>query len=268
MALFGRRKPGFAKEVELRPSEIPGEFSDKNDPALNDNPKGEDKEAFAAAAQAVMGEVPAAAEAQAEKPELFAYMQSLPEVNDPYPPSEAEPEAAPEPELTPTQTLAAYISQRTEAAELTPLSLLRGEIENADELLAAMAEDDTCRTIATVQGAKEVYYYDSEIMTKNYAMIAMLIADKDLPRTMAEMVRWNCKTYPSPTPKAYFKRHPYYMTDEQLDVAVNTMANDEKYRDIKCFVSGKGETYLYSDMVMSERYAKSLADFAEDEENS
>ena len=28
MALFGRRKPGFSKEVKLNPDEIPGEFSD------------------------------------------------------------------------------------------------------------------------------------------------------------------------------------------------------------------------------------------------
>ena len=35
MALFGRRKPGFAKEVELKPSEIPGEFSDALDPAVD-----------------------------------------------------------------------------------------------------------------------------------------------------------------------------------------------------------------------------------------
>ena len=35
MALFGRRKPGFSKEVELKPGEIPGEFSDALDPAVN-----------------------------------------------------------------------------------------------------------------------------------------------------------------------------------------------------------------------------------------
>ena len=34
MALFGRRKPGFSKEVALKPSEIPGEFSDALDPAV------------------------------------------------------------------------------------------------------------------------------------------------------------------------------------------------------------------------------------------
>ncbi len=44
MALFGRRKPGFSKEVKLNPDEIPGEFSDALDPAVNrelDNPKAE-----------------------------------------------------------------------------------------------------------------------------------------------------------------------------------------------------------------------------------
>ena len=42
MALFGRRKPGFSKEVKLNPDEIPGEFSDALDPAVNrelDNPR-------------------------------------------------------------------------------------------------------------------------------------------------------------------------------------------------------------------------------------
>ena len=43
--LFGRRKPGFAKEVELRPEDISDEFSDRNDPARQDqNPKFEKKE--------------------------------------------------------------------------------------------------------------------------------------------------------------------------------------------------------------------------------
>lgn len=258
MALFGRRKPGFAKEVTLKPSEIPGEFSDKNDPAIIDNPKAQEK-----------GLVPEdAPQAEAEKPDLFAYMASLPEVNDPFPPSPPEPEAPPEPEPTPAQTLAAYITHRTESAMLTPRSLLRSEMENADGLLAAMAEDEACQSIASIQGAKDIYYYDNEIMTKNYAMIAMFIADKDLPRTIAEMVRWNCKTYPSPTPASYFTRHPYYMTQDQLDAAIKTIAGEEQYQDIHTFVSGKGETYFFSDKVMSPRYAKSLADFAEDEENS
>lgn len=55
MALFGRRKPGFSKEVTLKPEDISDEFSDRNDPAMmrNSNPKTEKAE-MAARAQAVM----------------------------------------------------------------------------------------------------------------------------------------------------------------------------------------------------------------------
>ena len=58
MALFGRRKPGFSKEVTLKPSEIPGEFSDALDPAVNkalDNPKLEKVELQEAAAKVMAG---------------------------------------------------------------------------------------------------------------------------------------------------------------------------------------------------------------------
>ena len=61
MALFGRRKPGFSKEVELKPSEIPGEFSDALDPAVNkelDNPKLEKKELQEAAESVLNGQEP------------------------------------------------------------------------------------------------------------------------------------------------------------------------------------------------------------------
>ena len=144
MSLFGRRKPGFSKEVELRPEDITDEFSDRNDPAMqrNSNPK-EEKAAYAARAQAVMdgtavsggaavagGAAPAAcaestpsgadtpagmpdlaqqAAAEGKTVDLFDYMDSLPEVEDPFPPSEPEPEAPPEPERKPGELLAEYI---------------------------------------------------------------------------------------------------------------------------------------------------------------
>ena len=100
MALFGRRKPGFSKEVELKPSEIPDEFSDALDPAVNkelDNPKLEKREMQQQAIEALRETQP---EAPAEKPDIFDYMQSLPDVEDPFPPSAPAPEQPPEPEKT------------------------------------------------------------------------------------------------------------------------------------------------------------------------
>ena len=89
MSLFGRRKPGFSKEVELRPEDITNEFSDKNDPAMNRdaNPK-EEKAEMAARAQAVMGAAEQTAGQAADgeqKVDLFDYLDSLPEVEDPFP---------------------------------------------------------------------------------------------------------------------------------------------------------------------------------------
>ncbi|MDO5378633.1 MAG: hypothetical protein Q4G52_09900 [Clostridia bacterium] len=278
MSLFGRRKPGFAKEEELKPGDIPGEFSDAVDPAVkrNDlNPKHREKEEFAGRAQAVMGkesveeaEKDAEKEAEEGKQDLFDYMESLPDVEDPYPPFAPEPEKQPEPAPTQAQILASYIRERTRAAMLTPLSLLHSEVEEADKLLEEMEKDESCQSVLKIEGEKDMYYYDSGLMTRNYAMIAMLIADKDLERTIAEMVRWNCRTYPSPTPVDYFQRHPYYLTRVQIDLALSHIEKNERFADIKRFVSKKGILFLYSENVMSERYAKSLADFAEDEENA
>lgn len=270
MSLFGRRKPGFAKEEELKPGEIPGEFSDAVDPAVKRsdlNPKHREKEEFAAKAQAVMEEETAGG-AEEGKQDLFDYMESLPDVEDPYPPFAPEPEKQPEPAPTQAQVFASYIRERTRAAMLTPLALLRSEVEEADKLLEEMEKDESCQAVVKIEGEKDVYYYDSGLMTRNYAMIAMLIADKDIERTIAEMVRWNCRTYPSPTPVDYFKRHPYYLTRVQIDLALSHIEKSERFADIKRFVSKKGVLFLYSENVMSQRYAKSLADFAEDEENA
>ena len=122
MALFGRRKPGFSKEVEMKPSEIPGEFSDALDPAVNkelDNPKVEKKEMQEAAAQAMAGEQPE------KKPDIFDYMQSLPDVEDPFKPSEPEPEQPPEPVKTKAQLLAYFIRTRSKSALITRMVEIR-----------------------------------------------------------------------------------------------------------------------------------------------
>lgn len=200
MALFGRRKPGFSKEVELKPEEIPGEFSDALDPAVNkdlDNPKAEKLEYQHNAEHVINGEQASTA----EKPDLLDYLESLPDVEDPFPPSEPEEEAPAEAvEKRPAQVLADFIRKRSAAAALTARKSLMEEAENMEELIAAMAQDEDCKDIRHVDGQKDVYYYSEENMANNYAMIAALIEDKDVCRTIAEMVRFNCKTYPTPRP--------------------------------------------------------------------
>lgn len=301
MSLFGRRKPGFSKEVELRPEDITDEFSDRNDPAMqrNSNPK-EEKAAYAARAQAVMdgtaipggaaiaggaavagGAAPAAcaestpsgadtpagmpdlaqqAAAEGKTVDLFDYMDSLPEVEDPFPPSEPEPEALPEPERKPGELLAEYIRERSRAAQLTARKALEAEEPQLDEMLEEVHGLESCADIRSVKGSKDEYFYSDEIMANNYAMIAMLVLEKDLARTVAQMVRFNCKTYPSPTPLYHFMRSPYNYTKPQLEQALRVLKRGEDTQDIKTVVSFNDVLYMYSSDIMSERYAKALAD--------
>lgn len=299
--LFGRRKPGFSKEVELKPEEIENEFSDRNDPAMqkeDHNPKPEKTEmvaradavmakanmtiaerhaaeaaekAVAAAAAAVAAgsdDMAQKAAAEGKTVDLFAYMDSLPEVDDPFTPSEnpiveLPPEDTTVEEVKDGEILAGYIRQRSEAAMLTSHKALEKEVDNFEEVLAEMKSLESCQDIKTVSGKNDTYYYSEEKMTGNYAMIAGLIEGKDIPATIAHMVRWNCKTYPAPTPFYYFMRHPYNYTKVQVDVAVDQLLKNPDCADIQVVVAFNGEKYLHSTQTMSAKYAKALADDSE-----
>ena len=245
MALFGRRKPGFSKEVSMKPSEIPGEFSDALDPAMRREE----------------------AEPAAAGQDVFDYMQSLPDVNDPFPPSAPEEEPQPEPEKTKAQLLAGFIRERSQSAMITPKQLIAQEEPEIDALLDEMAKDETCKDICSVQGQKDVYFYSDELMAHNYAKIAMLTLEKDDARTVAEMVRFNCKAFPTPTPVYYFARQPFFLPKEQMEAVIAQMQGDPAYQDIRvCTADVNGEKYLYSIDLTSEKYARALANGAESRE--
>ena len=272
MALFGRRKPGFSREVELKPSEIPGEFSDALDPAVNkelDNPKPEKRE-MQETAERIMEKGPDSAEKKGmeAKLDIFEYMQSLPEVEDPFPPSDPEPEAPPEPEKTRAKLLADFIRERCLSALLTPREMIAREEEgDADALIAEMEADESCQDICRVEGQKDVYFYCGETMAHNYAKIAMLTTEKDDARTVAEMVRFNCKAFPTPTPVYYFARQPFFLDREQMKAIVAGMREQEAYQDIREVIADvNGEPYLYSIDLMSEKYARALANGADSRE--
>ena len=268
--LFGRRKPGFAKEVELRPEDISDEFSDRNDPARQDqNPKFEKKEMAAAAQAVVDGTAKKAVEPNKNAPvDVFDYMDSLPEVADPFEPSEnpiiEDPNAGPDyTQLKEGEILANFIRERTMGTNLTPRKELEKEDPTIGDIIDEMLSLESCQDIRIVKGQKDEYFYSFSYMAKNYAMIAMLVYEKDIPHTIAHMVRFNCKTYPAPSPVEYFTRHPFSYTKPQLDHAIRMLQQKEEYKDIKVIKTWKGHDYLYSEDVMTQKYAQVLADDAE-----
>ena len=197
------------------------------------------------------------------KRELLEYLDSMPDVPD----DEMEEALAAEEEkkkeeqkLTPAQELADYIRKRTKGSQLTTLSSILKEVPDAEKRLSEMEKDETCQDIVSKKGEKETYYYSQEFMSDNYAMIAVLVEDKNLPNTVAQMVRFNCKTCPAPTPIEYFERSPYHYTKAQIERAYSVIQGKPEYQDVHAFHNSVGATYFFSEKEMHEKYARSLAE--------
>lgn len=230
--LFGRKKPGFVQVVTT------GNEAEEN---------------VAETAQAVQG----------DRKELLDYLASLPDAEDEFADAAQQEQVQDQEEpkeLTKSQKLAEYIRLRSAAAQLTAYQQLREEDAEIDTLLGAFETEEGCEDIASVKGEKDTYYYSTQNMSANYAMIAALVEEKDLVRTMAQMARWNCKTYPVPTPLSYFERHPYYATKPQIDRSVDQLTGKEEYQDVKLIQNSTGVPYLYSTEYMSEKYARALVE--------
>ena len=206
----------------------------------------------------------AAPENAQEKPELIDYLSSLPEVEVPFKPFEEDPPVV-VPERSEAQQLADEIRRQSKEAELVTLTALKQAHADWEALQTALESAEDCKDIVYVAGEKEHYYYSNRYMTDNYANIAMLVADKDWPRTIVEMVRFNCKTYPASTAYTYFMEHPYYMTRPQLERALSQVFKNPDYADIATVDAANGEPYLYSSLYFTDRYGKALADYAADE---
>lgn len=207
---------------------------------------------------------PPMSEPDQDKPDLIDYLESLPEVEVPYTPFK-EDEVIEAPQRSKAEKLADEIRLRTREEELVSLAQLRSVCDNADELLEEMKSLKSCADISGIQGDQDTYYYSDTYMTDNYAKIAMLVLERNWPKTIAEMVRFNCKTYPCSTPYEYFMRPPYLMTKPQLMRALDQVFRNEAYKDIVSVNASNGAPYLYSTEYFTERYGKALADLGEDD---
>ncbi|WP_019849745.1 hypothetical protein [Desulfitobacterium sp. PCE1] len=159
--------------------------------------------------------------------------------------------------------LADFIRERSIGSMLTSQKSLVEEDETVEETIEKMGGEEDTQDIVSIKGNEDVYYYSNQYMSDNYAMIAMLVEEKDLSKTIVEMVRWNCKTYPCPTPIYYFGKTPYSYNDEEIEIALNKLREDERYKDIKELLTGNNIRYFYSTLHMSEKYARALAESTE-----
>ena len=215
---------------------------------------------------------------KAEKPDLMAYLEGLEDVADPFENiSPEEPETAPQEEqeaveITEAGLLAKYVRMRSQGSQLACRSVFAAELGwdetiDVDQVAAEMMADPANGDLRLRKGTKNDYYYSINFMSDNFAMIAALVLDKDIPRTIGDMVRFNEKTYHHPTAAAKFSLYPYNFTKVQVEQAIAALQRMAEHQDIGVITTGNQKTYLYHKIAaMPEKLAKALGEENEKDE--
>lgn len=143
---------------------------------------------------------------------------------------------------------------------MEPLSL---EEEEVIQFIDALNNNEEYSDIKVLKGTADTYYYSSKGMTESYAKIAARIEDKDIPKTIAEMVRNESKLYPMATYMRSFYGNPFHYSMEEVAEALNKIKSTEEYMDIMETKASNGVPFLYSSKYLSHDHATGLAEYVE-----
>ena len=177
----------------------------------------------------------------------------------------------PAPNETPAAKLAACILETTREAHVTPLKKLKLHLpqgvtpEEAEALLTKAGTpeaDPALEKIAFIQGKKDLYFYETTLMTAHFAELDTLIVEKDILRTIATVTRSDCKLYPRPTQFSKLKA----FSEDELEGAAARMEKLEEYADIGVVTASNGGKGFYSTQFVSRGYAQGLIEQVEVEE--
>ncbi|WP_071434536.1 hypothetical protein [Angelakisella massiliensis] len=179
-------------------------------------------------------------------------------------------------EKTPAQKLADYIRQCSIDSHVAPLKKTRLQPpegvtqEEVTALLAAVGTaeaDPALENISFVQGQKDLYYFDQQMMTRHFAEIDSMLEDKDILYTIATVARSDCKLYPRPTQFSKLRKYPFFFSEDEILGAVARMKFDDRYSDIDTVTASNGAMGIYSTQFMSKKYARALIEQVEVEEH-
>ena len=120
--------------------------------------------------------------------------------------------------------------------------------------------------IAFIRGKKDLYFYETTLMTAHFAELDSLIMDKDILRTIATVTRSDCKLYPRPTQFSKLMGYPFYFSEDEIEGAAARMEKLEEYADIGVVTASNGGKGFYSTQFISRGYAQGLIESVEVEE--
>lgn len=175
-----------------------------------------------------------------------------------------ESEPQPDPALT---AFAEYVRQRTQQEAVVsaadcqgePLSLSEEAFQDLVQKLKK-SEDEAFSDLELLQGPKSLYVYSSRHMSGAFARIQTRVRDKDAKATIAESVREESKIYPRPALRAQFLGEPFFLSEEEINHALEEMRDSEEFRDIQSCVTTDGTEYFYSEHYLTRAHALSIVD--------
>lgn len=129
----------------------------------------------------------------------------------------------------------------------------RGPVSLQDKLLADY-EDIECLTSDDGRSM----YYSTGFMTARYAA---LVAGRNSPVVMAEIVRENSELYPRPVPLEFFMDDPLNLSMEQIGHFLDHISKNPEFDDICSIRTSTGRVFLYSRRGLDQDHADALAEW-------
>lgn len=130
--------------------------------------------------------------------------------------------------------------------------------------LAHMKAQEEYQDLCVYQGAKDAYYYTYPLLAHNYVKALALAKEDDLAHIIAEVVRYESKTYPRATKIDTFSKYPYRYTEIQAKRMLEKMVKLPEYADLETYTSKRNNFYIFSTLHLSRKRAESLVEIAED----
>ena len=141
-----------------------------------------------------------------------------------------------------------------------------GKRDIIGKTMQALLSDEAFEDVVEIAGQKGCYYYSARSMSSNYAKLLMLVEEKDRCAMVAEVVRFECITYPRPYAVEMLAYAPFFMPKDEVDVAVAALKEAEGCEDILPVRASNDALYLYSSEHMTYGMAKGLCEWIEVEQ--
>ncbi|MBK5143347.1 YdhW family putative oxidoreductase system protein [Budviciaceae bacterium BWR-B9] len=172
---------------------------------------------------------------------------------------------------SPADVVADFIRQSSAMGALVTRSMLLAppysmSEQDLTQVLEEIEHSEVFTDIMLNAGTQDDYYYSTRSISVNYANMCVLVVEKDICRTIAQAVRFECETYPRPYKVAMLAQSPYFFEPQQIEAALTSIDTHPDYADIRPVASSDGQAYLFSERFMSYGKAYGLCEWLEVEQ--